>query len=500
MDQPNINVLLIEDEAVDVKLIRRALKGRSDPQFRITSAETLQTGIAAANDAPVDIALLDLNLIDSNGLSTLERFRQAHPLIPLVVLTGLNDRDFGVQALLAGAQDYLIKGQIDAELLSRVLVYSIERCRIKNRLIEDELKIRLFVKHSPVALAMFDRNMRYLMTSQRWLDDYGFTEDQIIGEFHYDVLTGISEKWKTLHHRCLAGESLRSDEDLLVFAGGRKEWIRWEMHPWRNSDDIVSGLIIFREVITARKLVEEELVRYKNELEKRVDERTGELRSLYAHLEDVRELERKTIAREVHDELGQALTALNMDVAWLNRHLNTENEGLSTKLKTMSNLISDTIKTVQRICSQLRPGILDDLGLVAALEWLSEDFENRSEISCQIQVEFDDQDLEDKYATTIFRVYQETLTNILRHANASQIRVQLTTSGQEIRFEVRDNGTGIAPEALTRADAFGLIGMRERVGAVNGELAITGAPNQGTTVTVRLPLEKKEKRYAEDSH
>jgi signal transduction histidine kinase len=216
-----------------------------------------------------------------------------------------------------------------------------------------------------------------------------------------------------------------------------------------------------------------------------------ELRNLASHLESVREEERTRLAREIHDELGQAMTALKMDVAWLNRKLNSQQGPLHEKTLSMEGLIDETIRTVQRLSGELRPGLLDDLGLATAIEWQSEEFQKRTGVPCAVRVDLRDTTLSREHATALFRVFQETLTNVIRHAQATRVGVRLQTAGERLVLEVEDNGRGITEKETEDPRAFGLIGMRERVLAFKGEFAIIGRPGRGTTVTVTIPIEKK---------
>jgi len=233
--------------------------------------------------------------------------------------------------------------------------------------------------------------------------------------------------------------------------------------------------------ITERKQVEQE-VRKSQE----------QLRNLAAHLQSIREEERTLIAREIHDELGQALTALKMDIAWLNKKLPPDQQLLLDKIKAMSHLIDSTTQTVKKISSKLRPGLLDDLGLVAAIEWQSEEFMNRTGIKCDLTLLSNHTVLDRDRSTALFRIFQETLTNIACHAAASKIEVRLQQNNDRVTLIVTDNGIGIAEQQISSSSSLGLIGMRERAYVLGGEVKIQGIKGKGTTVTVTLPLSKEE--------
>jgi PAS domain S-box-containing protein len=211
-----------------------------------------------------------------------------------------------------------------------------------------------------------------------------------------------------------------------------------------------------------------------------------QMRNLTTYLQRIGEIERTNIAREIHDELGQTLTVLKMDLSWLKKRL--EQGSLLNKTESMSQLINRTIQTVKKISTDLRPGLLDDLGLAAAIEWQAEEFQKRTGIRCKISVDPRDITLDRDRNTAIFRIFQETLTNIARHSEATEVKVNLKQRDGRIELSVRDNGRGITEEELNNPKSFGLIGIRERVKIFDGDSMMKGIPGQGTTVTVRLPI------------
>jgi signal transduction histidine kinase len=226
---------------------------------------------------------------------------------------------------------------------------------------------------------------------------------------------------------------------------------------------------------------------------RRLDE---QLRALTAHLETVREDERTGIAREIHDVLGQALTAMKMDIAWLGRRLATSSRGtdeLTAKLASMSDLSDEIIKQVRRISADLRPGVLDDLGLLAALEWQAQQFENRTGVQCSVWSNLCDTSVDRQVATAMFRIFQETLTNVARHAQARHVDVRLERQGEELRLEVHDDGKGISLEALHNVSSLGLVGIRERAARLGGRASIGPGNAGGTTVELTLPLARLER-------
>lgn len=218
-----------------------------------------------------------------------------------------------------------------------------------------------------------------------------------------------------------------------------------------------------------------------------------QLRALSVYLQKVREEERTRIAREVHDELGQALTGCKLDVSWIASKLPKDQKQLLHKTRELSAHLDSTIQTVRRISTELRPGVLDHLGLVAALEWQANEFQNRTGIKCDV-VSHDDlreRELEQDLSTTLFRIFQETLTNVIRHAGATHVTVHLKEGKSRITLHVLDNGRGITRTEISNTKSMGLLGMRERAALLGGTFKIGRlARGKGTRVSVAIPLQR----------
>jgi PAS domain S-box-containing protein len=214
-----------------------------------------------------------------------------------------------------------------------------------------------------------------------------------------------------------------------------------------------------------------------------------ELRQLALASQSVREQEKSRIARELHDELAQSLTALKMDAAWLREHLPPGEEPLVKKLSDIELLLDGTVAATRRISSDLRPLVLDDLGLGPAVEWLIQKFTERNGIACELELGPPDLELQDPYATAVFRILQESLTNAARHAHASRVDVSISVAQGGIELSVRDDGRGFSPDDPRKPGSYGLMGLRERAYLLGGEVNIESRPGLGTTIDVRIPLE-----------
>jgi len=254
--------------------------------------------------------------------------------------------------------------------------------------------------------------------------------------------------------------------------------------------------------VAERKKVEEELQSARDELESRVRQRTREVNAAYeqlrevsAHVESIREEERARISREIHDELGQALTGLKMELSWLITKPPEDRQSLADKVKPMLELTDNTIRTVRRISTELRPGILDDLGLAAAIEWLVEDFKNRTQIECRLLSGLKEAVPDPSLSTALFRILQETLTNVIRHAEATSVTINMREDSGVIVLEVEDDGKGITEHDISDTRSLGIIGIRERVLLLGGRLRISGSTGKGTVIVATIPLKRPDDNH-----
>jgi PAS domain S-box-containing protein len=239
--------------------------------------------------------------------------------------------------------------------------------------------------------------------------------------------------------------------------------------------------VILRD-LTKRKAAEEALSRSEEQL-----------RALTTRLQQAREEEAMRIARELHDQLGRCLTAMKMDVDGIERGLagavaEADLGALTEKVRRMNETLDETVYTVRRIAAELRPAVLDDLGLAAAIEWQARDFQRRSGVSCVVRAPEEDLPLSRDQATALFRIFQESLTNVARHAKATKVWVNLSKEEGAVVLQIEDDGVGISSARLAEHHSLGLLGMRERIAAFSGEIEFAGMPGQGTAVVVRMPV------------
>lgn len=224
--------------------------------------------------------------------------------------------------------------------------------------------------------------------------------------------------------------------------------------------------------------------------EKEILIRNKQLRDLSNQLENIREEERTHIAREIHDELGQQVTSLKMDIDWVSHKQNNEDPIVVSKLHDMLRLCDGLVSTIRRISSDLRPAIIDDLGLIEALEWKCKDFEEKTGIQCQFTSNVKERKFENLFSINVYRILQETLTNVSRHAAAKLVTVSISENESELILEITDNGKGFNSENIHNGKTLGILGMSERAALLGGQLTISGTLHKGTQTILTLPFKK----------
>lgn len=345
-----------------------------------------------------------------------------------------------------------------------------------------EEKFRLLFENVPVGIYQGTPSGRLFTVNLALVDMLGYnTADEMRGDNHVKDLYLDPEEWKFFVRELASKDELRNVEVTLKRKDGTPIIALENVNAIRYKDGRIryyEGMFID---ITERKEAEEEVAQSREQL-----------RNLSFHLQRIREEERRAIAREIHDELGQELTALKMDLSWLSSKLPQDQQLLGTRVTGMTELANSMIQTVKRITSELRPAVLDDLGVAAALEWEIGEFQKRTGYNCELLIEPEELELDPGRSTAVYRIVQEGLTNIARHARATSVVTRLKAGAEELEMTIRDNGIGITKEQLESQESFGLVGIRERARQYGGEALITGAVGEGTTITVKIPYEKDE--------
>ncbi len=353
-------------------------------------------------------------------------------------------------------------------------------------LTESELRLRTVVTAAPVILFALDRAGKFKLSEGKSLESLGLKAGEVVGKSVFELYAEFPTIISDIK-RALGGESFTKTIEIGELCYESR------YTPMFDEKGEVVGLIGVSIDVTESKRIESELLASQQQL-----------RALSAHLQLVREEERKNIARELHDELGQTLTALKIDLVRLSEKSGgtvKRRSALETKNKilTMLTIVDQAMDTTRKIVAQLRPGILDELGLAAAMEWQTSEFQKRTGIECVIEIEFDETAACLNLKTTIFRILQECLTNIAKHAGAKRAWITLRDEGVRIFFEVRDDGRGIIEPEAFNSPSFGLLGIRERAILINGTVEIGRVSESGgTRITVVLPLPRLNNEAAYD--
>lgn len=330
--------------------------------------------------------------------------------------------------------------------------------------------------HSSEAAFWMGQDGQFIYVNDAACRSLGFKHDELLSKYVYEIepnlqADGWPERWQAVKQKkSLIFESEHRTRKGQIFPVE----IKANYLSFKGEDYICA----FARDITERKRAEEAL-----------QNKSEQLRNLSSHLQSLREEERTRIAREIHDECGQSLTALKMDLSVLEKRLPKTNEKIEETIASMSHLIDSMMVTIQQVTAELRPGILDDFGLSAAIEWQSETFQKRTGIKCNLSLRPYEVKLDRDLSTMIFRIFQEALTNVVRHAHATQVDVCLCKEPGHLTLTIKDNGIGIKEHQISDTHSYGLIGMRERVHPWGGQVEIKGSADVGTSVTLNLPLD-----------
>lgn len=526
MRQP-LHILVVEDSADDLVFIVRELQ-RSGYEPIYQRVETAADFTAALAVGGWEAVIADYSLPQFSAMEALELLQASGIDLPFLIVSGAIGEEMAVAAMKAGAHDFIVKSG-----LAR-LVPAVERemreARDRQRRREAETCVAALSKLGQSLAAASTRmdaarvigNMADELFGMDafTLDLYSVETDQIETVLNVDTLNGVKQD---------VGSTVKESAPSLmarkVIKGGAQLILREEFTamlpeavaigdlvrpsaslmfvPIRTQTRVIGIMSVQSyspKVYDARSLgTLQTLADYCGGALERIRAREEvqtsreQLRALAAHLQSVREEERKFITREIHDELGQSLTGFKMDLAWMRNRMQSEEwatiqQPILDKIKAMGKLIDGTANLVRKLCTELRPGVLDDLGLTAAIEWQAREYQARTGIFCAVKVELGELTVDPERSTALFRIFQEILTNVARHAQATQVDAVMRATQREILLEVTDNGRGIKPGEIAGAKSLGLLGMRERAFILGGEVEISGAAGKGTTVRVKVPL------------
>lgn len=349
---------------------------------------------------------------------------------------------------------------------------------------EEELrKLSRAVEQSPVSIIITDTQGKIEYVNPKFCEVTGYAFDEVLGRNPNLLKSGetsseiYEELWETIKEgKEWTGEFHNKKKSGELF------WEYASISPVKNSEGVITNFLAVKEDITERKKYEEEL-RFSRE----------QLRALTAHIQSVNENEREVIAREIHDELGQVLTSVKMNLAFINKNIIADNNSinvheLKNEINGMTSVIDSSIKRIRKIITQLRPEVLDNLGLIPAIEWQIKEFETKSGISSRFENLCGEIEINKDVSLAVYRIFQEALTNITRHAKASEINVKIERKDNHFVMEISDNGVGFDLEKSRKKRSFGVLGMNERVKILRGSFNIEKLSPYGTKVSINVPL------------
>lgn len=477
--------------------------------YTVHSAENIEEALIYIEKKLPDLILIDFAPLDLPTCALCTRLKSIRKIakIPMIFICQTNTHEERIRAFASGASDYISTPIIVRELHARISTHLALRDRLlrqsqlpSNRMAELEiLNTRLIekisdLKHEKQALhersalinCLFEattigivfwrRDGTLIDANGAFLRSLGLRRDDIANESVNMLQLVVPEEReltaRNLANLCPGQRYLPYEKHCLDREGNVIPLLVGSAH-LEGDDDIGVSFVMD---LSAKKRMEKELL----------DSRQ-QLRDLAAHADTAMENERKRIAREIHDELGSLLTAMKMDISLLRMETKEPTRDFRRRLYSMQCILEDAIRVTRQIASELRPAVLN-LGLLAAVEWLAENLRQRSAIACSIKAS-GEIPLADARATALFRIIQESLTNIVRHANASEVSINITLDDGMLRLEISDNGCGFDPDAIGN-HSFGLLGISERLEALAGNLVIHSSPGCSTTLHITMPIEK----------
>ena len=466
-------VLVIEDNEEDAELNVRLLKtaGYEVSYQRVETAVEMAEALVME---PWDLIFSDYSMPRFTVREALELYHAHGSKAPFIVISGAIGEQEAVQLIKSGVHDYLLKDNmtrfvtaIEREL--REAETRRELANVSNAFAISEERYRSYIDHAPDGVFVADETGKYLEANEAASRITGYSREELLSMSIQDILAEETSGTALHDFKMLTKTGTSQGVSLFKHKDGTKRW--WSVDSVKLSEIRFLG---FAKDITMQQNATLEVVKAREELQQ-----------LNQYLMDARENERAKVALEIHDELGQALTAIKIDLNWVLEHISDSRKSFQ-KISRIIEMTNDTIKKVQRISAELRPGLLDDLGLAAAIEWYSDEFEQRTGITCELNLE-DVPDGNERVNLALFRIFQEALTNIIRHANAKTVNVSLSYADMGITLVIEDDGVGISPEKVTSGKSLGLVGMRERARQISGSVEFYKKPPSGTKIAVKIP-------------
>jgi PAS domain S-box-containing protein len=458
-------ILAVDDVAQNQALLNAVLRQAG---YDVITAGSGQQAIELVQQHHPDLILLDVMMPGMDGYETCRQIKALQGVhdMPVIFVTALHEVQDETQGFDAGAVDYIHKPISVPLMLARVKLHLAQNEQRRSL----EGMFESVVESAPDAFILSNTDGLIVRVNARAEQLFGYTRQELVGQ-PIERLIPLRLRERHIQQRQdfpRQPQPLRMGANIICL---------------RQDGSEFPGDISISPLQTHHEPLHLAVVRDMSERKRQ----ETQLRALAAQLESSREEERKHIAREVHDELGQVLTALRMDVSLLRLRFAALDPQLAEKVQDMKTLVDRGIQGVRNVAANLRPAALD-MGLVAALEWLCDESSSRADIPCTLQLSHAEFDLDEARAVTVFRIVQESITNVARYAQASKIDIHLEQSGNALRVSVQDDGQGFDPAQAAGKKSFGLLGMRERALRLGGRLDIHSTPQQGTTVVLTIPL------------
>ena len=486
-----VKILHLEDVPLDAELVSHELR-KGKIQSEVLVVDNKEDFIKALKDFSPDIILSDHNLPSLNSIDALKIIKNAGLKIPVILVTAAMSEEFAVDVMKGGAVDYILKDRL--QRLPTAIKGAIEKLRLekeREKFVTEIIGNESLLKETESLAHIGSWQSDLVNKTTYWSDEtyriFGYEPKEITPSFE-NLIKSVhpedKEYVKKMAADILIGLKSRKFNYRIIRKDGSVKHIRSELIIERNEDGFPIKITGFNQNVTETRLAVEELQSSREQL-----------RALAAHLQSIREQERTAIAREIHDELGQVLTSLKMNLTLLGKSISS-NETISNRtelqneIDSMKQIIDGSVKRIKKIITELRSEVLDNLGLIPAIEWHISDFIKKSNIEINFENLWGDVEMNKDISIAIYRILQEALTNIGRHSKATKVNIKIEKDENNFRMEIQDNGIGIKQEPSEESKSFGVLGMRERAIILGGDFMIENC-EPGTKVTVNIPFEQE---------
>jgi PAS domain S-box-containing protein len=475
-DQLKSPLVLVVDDSPDILALVHSLLSGS---YQVKSANNGKRGLQIAQGAHLpDLILLDIMMPDMDGYQVCKQLKRNSRTcdIPVIFLTSKSETENEEEAFAQGAVDYVTKPIGPSVLLARVKAHMAAHAHRRSL----EVMFRDVIEYAPVIFLIADQHLNIVQTNAQAEQHFEYKREELIGR---NLMTLLPECPASLH---LPTTQLNTQ------MGEAKVDANPELTCMRRDGSSFPGSATFSRLETPQGLLHTVVLvnaTDKRETLRKLSESQESLRELAVINETARENERKHIAREVHDELGQVMTALRMGLSLMPMQLGHDVPGLADSVDAMKALVDRAIKGVRDIATVLRPEALN-MGLVPAIEWLRDEFLKQNAVGCYVECAGSTDPMDEMRAMLIYRIVQESLTNISRYAKASEVKILLHFTPQAIDVSISDDGCGFDAGEVMIRKTFGLLGMRERALALGGDLMVLSRPGRGTTIAVKVPMKQ----------